>query len=57
MTARRTLQDRLRERVDGRDVLGVAGLLLLALGGERLLPGAGMAAAGAVMVAVAVMVR
>jgi len=43
--------------VDGRDVLAAAGLGLLGYGGELLYPGAGFAAAGAVMIAVAVLVR
>lgn len=43
----------LARHIDRRDVLGLAGLSLLAYGGECLYPGAGYAAAGAVMVAVA----
>ena len=42
---------------DRRDLLGAIGVVLLYWGGERLYPGAGQAAAGAVLVAVAVWVR
>jgi hypothetical protein len=41
--------------VDRRDVLGLAGLAFLYVGGERLLPGCGFAAVGLVMVAVSVL--
>lgn len=43
--------------IDRRDVLGAVGLGLLCYGGEVLYPGAGMAAAGAVLIAIAVLVR
>lgn len=49
--------ERLRAVIDRRDVLGIVGLSLLIYGGETLLPGAGYAAGGAVLVAVAVLVR
>ena len=42
---------------DRRDLLGACGVALLYFGGERLYPGAGLAASGAVLVAVAVWVR
>jgi len=45
------------EGLDGRDALGAVGLALLIHGGEILQPGAGFAVAGAVMVAIAVLVR
>lgn len=48
---------RSRADFDRRDVLGALGVGLLAYGGETLYPGAGLAAAGAVLVAVAVLVR
>lgn len=44
-------------RIDRRDVLGGAGLVLVVVGGETLLPGVGTAAAGLIMVAIAVLVR
>lgn len=53
----RTAAARIRSSIDRRDVVGAAGIALLAFGGERLLPGAGFAASGAVLVAVAVLVR
>lgn len=40
--------------VDKRDVLATLGLAMLAYGGEVLYPGAGITAAGAVVVAIAV---
>ena len=43
--------------VDARDIAAGAGLVLLGYGGELLLAGAGYAAAGAVLVAIAVFVR
>jgi hypothetical protein len=42
---------------DLRDAIGAVGLCLLIFGGEELMRGAGFAAGGAVMVAVAVLVR
>ena len=47
----------IRSAVDARDVLAAAGLALLWYGGEHLYPGAGYAAAGAILVAVATLVR
>lgn len=47
----------LRSHIDGRDVLAGGGLALLGYGGEALHPGAGFAASGAVMVAIAALVR
>ncbi len=47
----------LKAHVDGRDVLAGGGLALFCYGGEALYPGAGFAAAGAVLVAIAVLVR
>lgn len=41
-------------QIDRRDLLGIAGVCLLAYGGEALHPGAGITAAGAVLVLVAV---
>ena len=43
--------------VDARDLIALAGIGLLIYGGERLYPGAGYAAGGAVLVAIAVLVR
>lgn len=45
------------EPPDFRDVLGLVGVGLICYGGERLYPGAGFAAAGLVLVAVAAVVR
>lgn len=47
----------IRSAVDRRDVLGLIGLGMLTYGGEAIYPGAGLAAGGAVLVAVAVLVR
>lgn len=55
--ALRARVSRLWAALEGRDLALFSGLALLAYGGERLLPGAGFAAAGAVLVAVAVLVR
>ena len=47
----------IKSHIDGRDILGMIGVGLLGYGGETLHPGAGYAAAGALLVAVAVLVR
>lgn len=47
----------LRAKIDARDVVGAVGLVLLGFGGEAIHAGAGFAAAGAVMIAIAVLVR
>jgi hypothetical protein len=43
--------------LDKRDVMGLIGCVLVCIGGETLHPGAGMAATGAILVAIAVLVR
>jgi hypothetical protein len=43
--------------IDRRDLVAAGGLGLIGYGGEIIYPGAGFAAVGAVMVAVAVLVR
>jgi hypothetical protein len=57
MNALRATSAWIRANLDRRDLVGVVGAVLLWLGGERLYPGAGTAAAGAVLVAIAVLVR
>lgn len=47
----------MRSSFDRRDLLGLVGIALLGYGGETLHQGAGIAVAGAVLVAVAVLVR
>ena len=47
----------LRSLFDGRDLAGLIGLLLLGYGGERLYPGAGFTAAGAILVSIAAFTR
>lgn len=42
---------------DGRDGLGALGFAALTYGGEQIYPGAGFAAAGAVALAIAALVR
>lgn len=44
-------------KVEGRDVVGLCGAVLLCAGGERLFPGAGMTAVGIVLLAAAILVR
>ena len=53
----RTLLRRFVGHADLRDLLFAAGGLMLFIGGERLYPGAGYAAIGAVLLAVAVWMR
>jgi len=44
-------------RDNQRDVVGLVGAILLWIGLDRVLPGTGMAATGAVLIAIAVLVR
>ena len=57
MKSMRKVATWLRSSFDRRDLLGLIGIGLLGYGGEMLYQGAGFAAAGAVLVAVAVLVR
>lgn len=55
--AARAFYAKLTASIDRRDVLFAAGGVLVWFGGERLYPGAGYAASGAILVAVATLVR
>ena len=57
MKSLRSVWTWIRARVDTRDLLGAAGAGLLCWGGELLHPGAGITATGAVLIAIAVLVR